>query len=424
MGYRVSILIGILLATAFLGEMKVNPFGDSFRFSLGITAFFFGMVWFRSVPVLLTGFFIGISIVWFRVALDLLTEDLHWEKSFLIHFPSTFYYFCFAVIIHATNLRASTEKPFRMGVIGTVADLTSNFVELAVRMAVGETYPFTWRTFFILLLFGCLRSFFVVGLYNIFTIRQVRALGEARQQELERLMLINSNLYEEALYLTKSMSHLEEITRKSYQLYRQLIDSNSKGALSALALQIAQNVHEVKKDSQRILAGLSKIIHQEELVPRLKIRDLCGSVIRANKQYAEMIGKQIAFYQECEINLFTNQVYALLSVLNNLVANAVEAIPVSGRIELRCFLEREELVFHVLDTGPGIASEDREWIFQPGYTTKYDLSGNPSTGIGLSHALEIVRSLNGTMTLCDHPEGITCFEVRIPTTQLIRQEVQ
>lgn len=418
---RILTLILIMLATAFLGEMKMNPFGDTFRFSLGIAAFFFGMLWFRTVPVLLTGFFVGLFTLGFRVALDVTIRGNPWLDSFYAHFPSAFYYFCFALIIHLTRLRESFEHPLWVAIIGTVADFVSNFSELLVRRAMGEWYPITWKAFFILLLFGGLRSFFVVGVYNIISIRQVRELAYARQSELDRLFMINSELYEETLYLQKSLSHLEEITRKSYQLYKRLIDSEKPDA--TLALHIAENVHEVKKDSQRILAGLSKIINQEELAPRLGIGDLCNLVVRANEKYAELIGKCITIDFDCDIKLSTNQVYGLLSVLNNLVANAIEAIPATGHIHLAVKLESGDIVFLVTDSGPGISPEDRQWVFEPGYTTKYDAEGNPSTGIGLTHAKDIVLSLEGSLSIRDSQSNNTEFEVRIPTGQLIRKEL-
>lgn len=77
-------------------------------------------------------------------------------------------------------------------------------------------------------------------------------------------MLINSDLFEEAIYLRKSMSHIEEITRESYRLYRTLKTESHPGA--AQALHIAEHVHEVKKDSERILSGLFKIIQQERML--------------------------------------------------------------------------------------------------------------------------------------------------------------
>lgn len=45
------------------------------------------------------------------------------------------------------------------------------------------------------------------------------------------------------------MSHLEDITRKSYQLYMRLMELENKEA--STALYIAEHVHEVKKIHKR-----------------------------------------------------------------------------------------------------------------------------------------------------------------------------
>ncbi|RNB58149.1 sensor histidine kinase [Brevibacillus gelatini] len=417
---RLLVLTIIMLATAFFGEMKVNPFGGSFRFSLGIAAFFFGLLWFSSVPVILTGFLTGTFILIFRVGLDLLMAYRPLLESVSVHLPSAFYYFSFAILFRLLRARDYLEFPLKLGLIGASVDFLSNLVELRVREYVTDFSPLTWQSFFMLLFFGVLRSFFAVGLYNSVSIRQIRAVGEVRQQELERLRMINTELYEEAFYLRKSMTQLEDITRESYRLYRRLLTSHP--AESPAALAIAENVHEVKKDSQRILAGISKLINQEGLAAQLPISELCDLVMRANRKYAEMLGKQIQFTWHCYASLSTNQIYALLSVLNNVVANAVEAIDESGKIVLNVQLDGRYIVFSVLDSGPGISQEEREWVFEPGYTTKYDEKGNASTGIGLTHARGIVQSLQGQLQIL-HDKGLwTHFEVRIPTDQLLRGE--
>ncbi|TPG83560.1 sensor histidine kinase [Brevibacillus laterosporus] len=417
---RLLLLLIIMLATAFFGEMKVNPFGGPFRFSLGIAAFFFGLLWFQSVPVLLIGFLTGAFTMWFRVGLDVVAYGAVWQESLFTHVPSAFYYFSFTLLFQLTRARRYVESPLLLGLIGATVDCASNLVELLAREISGVAPAITWESIMMLLFFGALRSFFAVGLYNSFSIRQVRAVGEVRQQELERLRMINTGLYEETFYLRKSMTQLEDITRESYQLYRHLL--SSENTESSRALHIAEHVHEVKKDSQRMLAGLLKIINQKELSTRLSISELCGLVIRANQKYAEMLGKQILFTEKCNIILSTSQIYELLSVLNNLVANAVEAIPISGKIELLVEFEKRDIIFHVIDNGSGILQEDKGWIFELGYTTKYDREGKPSTGIGLTHAKGIIRSLDGMLTIIQESEPLTHFEVRIPTDQIVRKE--
>ena len=51
--------------------------------------------------------------------------------------------------------------------------------------------------------------------------------------------------------------------------------------------------------------------------------------------------------------------------------------------------------FEVIDDGPGIAQKYKKLVFKPGFTSKYDRAGTPSTGIGLSYINEMVTELGG-----------------------------
>lgn len=109
---------------------------------------------------------------------------------------------------------------------------------------------------------------------------------------------------------------------------------------------------------QRIFAGLSKLIGRQSVRGRISIAELCAMVIRANEKYASLSGKAITFSYNGHIDLMTDQLYPLLSVLNNLVSNAVEAIEKTGVVTLHARLRGNELIIEVEDTGPGIAANE------------------------------------------------------------------
>jgi len=65
----------------------------------------------------------------------------------------------------------------------------------------------------------------------------------------------------------------------------------------------------------------------------------------------------------------------------------------------------------VADTGPGIADEVKERIFQPFYTTKKAQGG---TGLGLPISRRIVNAHNGVLEVESHPGAGTYFTVTLP----------
>ena len=50
-------------------------------------------------------------------------------------------------------------------------------------------------------------------------------------------------------------------------------------------------------------------------------------------------------------------VYTVLSIYNNLVANAVEAIGDRGLISINLYKRDQHVIFEVIDDGPGIAQK-------------------------------------------------------------------
>ena len=100
-------------------------------------------------------------------------------------------------------------------------------------------------------------------------------------------------------------------------------------------------------------------------------------------------------------------------VILNLVRNAIEAMEQVERRELvirtRAMPEREMVEVTVADTGPGIASDVSERLFQPFVTNKAT-----GMGLGLSISREIVEAHHGRLTTAPAPSGGTVFRVILP----------
>ncbi len=55
----------------------------------------------------------------------------------------------------------------------------------------------------------------------------------------------------------------------------------------------------------------------------------------------------------------------LAALIRNLVDNALRHTPPGGRIDVGVYLEAEEAVLQIEDTGPGIPASDLDRIFEP-----------------------------------------------------------
>jgi signal transduction histidine kinase len=104
----------------------------------------------------------------------------------------------------------------------------------------------------------------------------------------------------------------------------------------------------------------------------------------------------------------------LLSVVENLLDNAVKATREGQRIGVRTWLERDPahrgnwVQLEILDEGHGITPEHLDQIFEPGVGF-----GPSGFGLGLSLCREIVRMHGGTIEVSSRP-GMTMFRIRVP----------
>ncbi|MER1988413.1 MAG: ATP-binding protein, partial [Solibacillus isronensis] len=139
----------------------------------------------------------------------------------------------------------------------------------------------------------------------------------------------------------------------------------------------------------------------------------------ANENYAAYLNKSISFTLICPDNFQTKNHIALFAILNNLMANAVEAIEESGFITLNVVVEQDMTSFIVEDNGVGIDAALIPIIFDAGYTSKFNEQGQGSTGIGLSHTKTIVENLEGNIHVTS--DTSTCFVVQIPTKNIQKE---
>lgn len=106
---------------------------------------------------------------------------------------------------------------------------------------------------------------------------------------------------------------------------------------------------------------------------------------------------------------------ALLTIVNNLVGNAVRYTPAGGHVELRCEAAGDTWKIVVADDGIGIPEQDQERIFERFYRVeKARDASRGGTGLGLSIVKNLVQALGGEVLLRSRPGEGSTFEVRLP----------
>jgi signal transduction histidine kinase len=110
--------------------------------------------------------------------------------------------------------------------------------------------------------------------------------------------------------------------------------------------------------------------------------------------------------------------HLLERALSNILDNAVRFTPAHGRIFVQCRREENRVAFTIQDSGPGVASEDLDRIFEPLY--RGEQSRNRVTGgagLGLTIAQRIIRLHGGELTAGNHPDGGAILSGWLPVAE-------
>ncbi|HYH68038.1 MAG TPA: ATP-binding protein [Urbifossiella sp.] len=108
----------------------------------------------------------------------------------------------------------------------------------------------------------------------------------------------------------------------------------------------------------------------------------------------------------------------LLSVLTNLLYNAIDATPPGGDVAVEVGVGPGAAPrVTITDTGRGIDPAVADRLFTPFATTK-----PTGTGLGLTVARRVARDHGGTLTAANRPGGGACFTLTLPAAEAPRAE--
>lgn len=198
-----------------------------------------------------------------------------------------------------------------------------------------------------------------------------------------------------------------------------------RNPIAAMRLK-AENALAVT-DGSRSSAALNTILQQVDRLDGL-LRDLLEMTQARDPKFAEVdlaafltrtveTHRDLAAARGVILTAGTGPAFAQLPkfdpsqmqrAMDNLIINALQNTPAGGAITVEAHRKNHMLLLRVADTGPGIAEEVRERLFEPFVTGRAD-----GTGLGLAIVREIARHHHGDVRLVEAAGGAV-FEIEVP----------
>jgi signal transduction histidine kinase len=129
---------------------------------------------------------------------------------------------------------------------------------------------------------------------------------------------------------------------------------------------------------------------------QLALHDILRSAVSIHAERASRAGVDISVRTEPEEITVTADARRLRQIVFNLVSNAVKFTPAEGRVDISARLEDGQVQVAVADTGPGIAAQDIEKIFEEFEQTRAGQQAE-GTGLGLPLSRKLVELHGGRL---------------------------
>jgi signal transduction histidine kinase len=148
---------------------------------------------------------------------------------------------------------------------------------------------------------------------------------------------------------------------------------------------------------------------------RVNVNEALRDAVRLFEAQFHAVGKPIItpeFYLTEPLPDIDADAEMLHRAFQNLVLNALDAMPAGGTLAMRTLEHDGSVRIEVSDTGKGLTPEECARLFTPYYTTK-----SQGTGLGLAIVQSVVSDHHGTISVASEEGRGATFRIELPQRQ-------
>lgn len=239
---------------------------------------------------------------------------------------------------------------------------------------------------------------------------EVRAVATAFNEMASRI----GSLLDSQRIMTLDVSHQLRTPLAALRLRLELLADD---APDELRVELHGALREIARLS-RLADGLLAVARAEEVTPRPDAIDVAALVSERCDLWKPVAhDRQVTLASRISFASARATPGNLEQVLDNLIANALDALGPGHRVSLSAHTENTEVVLRVADDGPGMSEQRRETAFGRFVSNP---SGPTKTGLGLAIVARLVAADHGSTTLEQTSGGGLTAVVRLPIAENAR----
>ncbi len=166
----------------------------------------------------------------------------------------------------------------------------------------------------------------------------------------------------------------------------------------------------IESSVDRALVMLEELRHRTRETPlKIESTDLPGLISDVINEVAASEAVKIELLLDPELKMVEVDPLKVRRVFDNLIRNAVEAMPEGGRLTIETRSGADSFTIRIADTGVGIPEDLVPNLFKPFYTTK-----SKGLGLGLAYSLKAVEAHGGRIEVESQVGKGTTFKIVMP----------
>lgn len=218
----------------------------------------------------------------------------------------------------------------------------------------------------------------------------------------------NNFLVAKSSYIAHEMKNLLSICNLYTEIMEKQMDKINFDSLKTKEsfLNALSCISKSLKMTDNLLLDFKSM--KENNLEKCDLNKLLESVISMSKIYACDKTIELLNCNKLNVFIFVDE-NKFLSVLINIVKNAIESIEESGEVLISTNEYDSNVRIRISNTGNPISEKLQKQIFEEGFTTK-----KTGHGLGLAICRQTLKSMNSDLQLVKSDEKSTDFEITVP----------